>query len=270
MVEVPKAEHKESPSETPPIIIKIGGNTLLEETTIIGDIATLHGNGRPLIVVHGGGHTIDYKLRKRKIDPKKIDGVRVTDKPTLEVVIGALAEINKQLVEKLLALGVNAFGLTGKEIRLLKADMENPKLGFVGRVRKVNRAFLKDKIGQGFVPVISPVAYTIINGSIQLLNVNSDLVAGRIASAFPGSQLLLLTDVEGVKDQNGNIIQELDMAQYGNMAVKRVIRDGMIPKIDAAFDALSHRSVPRIISGKKPHAMLDALGGKSIGTSFID
>ena len=270
MKELSSEERRERPSEAPPIIIKIGGNALSQNNTIIEDIATLHSDGRPLIVVHGGGPAIDDELRRRRISSKKIDGIRVNDKPTLEAVISALAQVNEQLVKELLAAGVNAFGLTGKEIRLLEAE-HNGKLGLVGNIIKVDTNSLNLMLSNGIVPIVSPISYKEMgNQQAQLLNSNADEAAGAIASSFPCSRLVLVTDVPGVLDEDGKLMCNLSFRNFQKLVANGNIKDGMIPKIDACFNALRRGSVPYIVDGRMPHAILQAAEGKIPRTVFFE
>lgn len=216
-----------------PTVIKIGGSTVAERENTVRDIAFLYHSGIPVLVVHGGGIEIDQALEKRNIVPKKIGGERATDALTLETVISVLDGINAQIVEQLSMLNVPAKGYNSSS-KLLQGFVENPTLGFVGEITKIEKDMLNRKIIEKVVSIISPIAVT--QDSSQLLNVNADIVAGEIASSS-GFNLILLTDVVGVLDTNGNLISELSHEDYQKLQQVGGITKGMKPKLKASFAA---------------------------------
>jgi acetylglutamate kinase len=216
-----------------PTVIKIGGSTVAERKNTIKDIAFLYNSGIPVLVVHGGGIEADQELKKRNISPKKIEGERVTDAKTLEAVVSVFDGINAQIVEQLSELNVPAKGFDSLS-RLLQGVVENPILGLVGKVTKVENEILDKVIAEKIVPIISPIA--IAENSSQLLNVNADIVAGEVASSLR-FDLVLLTDVPGVLDAGGNLIPELSPDDDQKLQQEEVITKGMKPKIKASFIA---------------------------------
>lgn len=270
MRELSSNERRERPSEAPPIIIKIGGNALSQKNTIVEDIATLHNDGRPLIVVHGGGPAIDFALKKKSIIPERNAGVRITNAEVLSTVIAVLSRINNQLETRLSRCGVKALGLTGTSIKLLRAEC-NEKLGLVGNIIDVDTSFLNLMLSNGIVPIISPISYKDMGTQqAQLLNSNADEAAAVIASSFPCSKLILVTDVPGILEEDGRLIYSLSFSDLQKLVVKGDINDGMIPKIDACFNALRRGSVPYIIDGRMPHAILQAAERKIPRTVFFE
>lgn len=217
-----------------PTVIKIGGSTVAERENTIKDIAFIYHSGIPILVVHGGGIEVDHELKKRNISPKKIDGERVTDAPTLETAISVFNGINTQIVKQLTTLNVPAKGYNSSS-KLLRGVIENPILGFVGIVTRVEKNTLNREIAEKIVPVISPVA--VMQDSSQLLNVNADIVAGKVALSL-GFDLVLLTDVVGVFDTNGNLVPELSYEDYQKLQQAGSITKGMKPKLKSSFSAV--------------------------------
>lgn len=260
----------ERPSEARPIIIKIGGSALSQNNTVIEDIATLHSDGRPLIVVHGGGPAIDFALKEKSIAPEKNDGVRVTNDEVLSTVIEVLSRINKHLEIRLSMRGVKALGLNGTSIRLLQAE-RNEKLGLVGNITNVDTSSLNLMLSNRIVPIISPVSYKDMGTQqAQLLNSNADEASAAIASSFPCSKLIFVTDVPGILDEDGRLLYNLSFSDFQKLVANGNIKDGMIPKIDACFNVLKRGSVPYIVDGRMPHAILRAAEGKIPRTVFFE
>lgn len=266
MKELINSERKEKLIEVPPVVIKIGGNSLVQENTVLEDIVRLHKDGNPLIIVHGGGPAIDKALQARNINPRRKDGVRITDEETLKTVAEVSQHINKLIELTLIQKGINAVGTNRNGNKLLRAVKANHDLGFVGQISEVNKNSLQRLLAEGMVPVISPIVSSENNNS-EVLNVNSDTVAGRIAASFPRSSLIMLSDVPGVKIGE-NFIKTINKNVYDKRKKTNDIRGGMIPKIDACFDALENGSFPRIINPKIPHSILIALKQPSFGTRF--
>lgn len=266
MKELINSERKEKLIEVPPVVIKIGGNSLVQENTVLEDIVRLHKDGTPLIIVHGGGPAIDKALKTKDINPRRKNGIRITDRRTLETVIEVTDNINKFITIFLLGNGVNAVGTDSKNRKLLKAVKANYDLGFVGQISQVDKASIENLLSQGQVPVISPIILSEEKNS-EFLNVNSDTVAGRIAANFSGSRLLIISDVTGIM-MGKKVAETLDENTYQRCKETGVIRAGMIPKVEACFDALRHGSSPRIIFGGAPHSILIALENPNFGTSF--
>lgn len=249
------------------VVVKLGGSTLGARDTTLSDIAALHRRGVPIVVVHGGGAEITRWLDIHKVESHFVDGLRVTHGPTLDVVVAVIAGlINKQLVAQLAGLGVRALGLCGADGGLLRAEIDQPALGFVGAVREVDVALLQMLLNAGIVPVIAPIAIHIGEGSGQLLNVNADTVAGEIAAVLNHCRLVFLTDVAGVQDGNGDLVHRLTSEDTNRLRGSGVLKGGMIPKIEACFRAAAAGSRPVIVDGRQEHALTKAIGTEPVGT----
>lgn len=239
-----------------PTVIKVGGSLGNEFDEIIQDLASLR--GYKILVVHGGGPSIDAVLKQRNIQPKKLEGIRVTDESTLRVVREVLDRINISYVRQLNALGVNVSGYTS-EAGLLKGVIENRDLGFVGRITNVEGTWLRRDMHLGAIPVVSPIART-QDGSY--LNVNGDTVAGAIARALDGN-LIIVTDVPGVLDSQRRLLEELRRRDFEELRKAGVVDNGMIPKINAALVAAERGRRVLICQGSE---LINAFIGSAVGT----
>ncbi len=224
---------KEQPKMGVTTVVKIGGSVAAASGSLLDNIAFLHTEvGIPVVIVHGGGPEIDAALNEHGINPQKVDGLRVTDRDTLEVVVPTLNGINHQLTAFLQGLGAKALGFTA-ESGLLQAVVENSKLGFVGSVSSVNAGCLKTHLAEGVIPIITPLANAQENNE-QFFNINGDTAAGAIAISL-GANLVLVTDVPGVMDKNGLVVSHMSKDLYQQMAAEGSITSGMIPKLEAGF-----------------------------------
>jgi len=245
------------------IVVKYGGNAMLDETlraSVMTDIALMRSVRINPIVVHGGGPEITETMKLMGKEPAFVDGLRVTDGETLEIVEMVLAgKTNKNIVTHLNNAGGNAVGLCGKDGKLIVAEKETAKgdLGFVGRVVKINPELVTTLTDAGFIPVISSIAMG-LDG--QSYNVNADTVAGKLAAALGASKLIMMTDVQGLyRDfaDKTSLISELSCDEALEMIAKDQISHGMIPKVEACTIALKG-GVERahIIDGREPHSIL--------------
>ena len=253
------------------IVVKIGGSTLGAHDTSLEDIAALQRSGRRVVVVHGGGAAISDWLTKLGAPTQFVRGLRVTDGAALGVVVGVLAGlINKQLVAELQARGAPAVGLSGADGGMLLAEYEDEALGFVGRVIRVNTDPLECLLATGYIPVVAPLALLAgppeAAGQAQLLNVNADTVAGDLARALGAERLVFLTDVEGVKGQNGQTLSSLDGGKAQMLLDSGVIAGGMIPKVEAGLRAGKGGACSVILDGRQPRQLLAALRDDPPGT----
>ncbi len=266
------------------IVIKYGGNAMVEEHLKEGfarDITLLKFVGLHPVVVHGGGPQIGSVLEKMGIDSEFVDGMRVTDEPTMDVVEMVLVgKVNKEIVAQISQQGGKAVGLSGKDGRLIlskklhlvrpQAEDKPPEIidiGMVGEVVAVNPAVIQTLEDGGFIPVIAPVG---VGESGETYNINADWVASKVAVALNAMKLILLTDVEGVLDKNGSLISSMKVGAAQEMLGKGTISGGMIPKIQCTLEAIQH-GVGRvhIIDGRKRHAvLLELLTDKGIGTEI--
>ncbi|MCA0318340.1 MAG: acetylglutamate kinase [Proteobacteria bacterium] len=253
------------------VVVKYGGHAMGDESgarSFARDIVMLEQSGINPVVVHGGGPQIGQMLAKLGIKSEFVDGLRVTDKQTVEIVEMILAgSINKQIVGFINAAGGKAIGLCGKDGDMVKAakvtrttrdpDSNIEKavdLGFVGEPDKVDTKVLDTVLGKDLVPVLAPVA-TSVEGDTY--NVNADTFAGAIAGALKAKRLLLLTDVPGVLDKNKNLIKSLSVEDCRRLIADGTATGGMIPKIETCIYAIE-RGVEGVVilDGKTPHAVL--------------
>jgi acetylglutamate kinase len=253
------------------IVIKYGGHAMGEQALADGfarDIVLLKQIGAFPIVVHGGGPQIGAMLKRLAIESEFIDGLRVTDKPTVEVVEMVLAgAINKGIVAAINRAGGRAIGMSGKDADLIRAkklshvaketDSNVEKvidLGYVGDPERVNGEVLIQLAKTGVVPVIAPIGF---DDEGATYNINADTAAGAVAAAVKAKRLLMLTDVAGVLDANGNRLEDISADLARSMIKDGVIKSGMIPKIETCLDAVQEGvEASVILDGRVPHAIL--------------
>jgi len=252
-------------------VIKYGGHAMGDQelaTTFARDVVLIKQVGIHPIVVHGGGPQIGQMLKRLSVESEFVDGLRVTDDATVEVVEMVLSgRINKEIVSAINAAGGTAIGLSGKDGNLIEAkklrrtrrdpDSNIEKildLGFVGEPARINPAVLTSLEQSGMIPVIAPIG---IGASGETYNINADTVAGAIASAISAVRLLLLTDVVGVLDNSGQLIADLDAEQVRALMADGTVGGGMIPKLETCVAAVSGGvEAAVILDGRVPHAML--------------
>lgn len=251
------------------LVVKFGGNAMGDAEALRGfadDMALLHQVGACPIVVHGGGPQIGNMLQKLNIQSEFINGLRVTDKDTVSVVEMVLAgAINKALAAAIQQAGGNGVGISGKDNALIIAkkitatkgdsNIEDAvDLGFVGEPAEINTHVLDALIAADITPVVAPVASD-ING--ETYNINADTAAGRISSALGATRLLMLTDVSGVLNKDGEHIQKLGISQARALIKDGTINGGMIPKVETCIDAVEGGAEAAVIlDGREPHAVL--------------
>ncbi len=256
----------------PPIVVKIGGSTLGSHDTSLKDLVTLQKEGVDVVVVHGGGNVITQWMQRQGIHPRFVDGLRVTDASSLEIVVAVLTGlINKELVSTLHQLGGRAIGISGMDGGLLEARIAKPELGFVGEITQVNREPLRAIMSGGYIPMIAPLAMHCHDGSENSgspLNINGDTVAGELAYALDAKRLIFLTDVEGIMDGSRRVLRRLDRRRANILFQSGVIQGGMIPKLSACLRALERLPVANVIDGRRPGALLDCIEGTSTGTTI--
>jgi acetylglutamate kinase len=264
------------------VVVKYGGHAMGQEQTardFANDIVLLEQTAINPVVVHGGGPQIAAMLKKLGIKSEFVDGLRVTDQSTVEIVEMVLAgSINKQIVGYINAAGGKAIGLCGKDGNMVTArkvtrTVVDPgsniekivDLGFVGEPEKVDLTVLNHVLGKEMIPVLAPVAAAAGGGTF---NVNADTFAGAIAGALKAKRLLLLTDVPGVLDKDKNLIEELSVADARRLIADGTISGGMIPKVETCIDALDQGVEGVVImDGKIPHAvLLELLTDHGVGT----
>ncbi|WIY27304.1 acetylglutamate kinase [Parasedimentitalea psychrophila] len=240
------------------VVIKLGGHAMGSDEAMevfARDIVLMQQVGVNPVIVHGGGPMINAMLKRLDIQSEFVDGKRVTDQATVEVVEMVLSGlVNKRIVQAINAQGGNAVGLSGKDANLITCDQTNPDLGFVGTPTEIDPTLLHNLFANDMIPVIAPLG---AGRAGETFNINGDTAAGAIASALKADRLLLLTDVSGVKDDSGEVVTELKAGQIRQMTRDGVIAGGMIPKTETALEAIDGgvRAVV-ILDGRAPNAVL--------------
>lgn len=260
------------------IVIKYGGSAMVDEELkkkVIEDVTLLKLVGFKPIIVHGGGKEISKWVGKIGMEPKFINGLRVTDKDTMEVVEMVLGKVNKSLVQIVEELGVRAIGLSGKDGDLLKVEKKysnGEDIGFVGDVKEVNADILYDLLEKDFLPIICPIG---LDDEYNTYNINADDAACAIARAVKAEKLAFLTDIEGVyknpEDPN-TLISELTVSEAKKLISDGYIRGGMLPKLNNCIEAIENGvSRVHILDGRIPHCvLLEIFTNKGIGTAILD
>jgi acetylglutamate kinase len=249
-----------------PLVIKIGGSTLGDADTTFRDVAELARRGEIPIVVHGGGAEASRWLEAMQIPSRFERGLRVTDERVLPVVVAVFAGlVNKRIVAAINGNGARAVGLCGADGRILECRIADPQLGFVGEPVAVHPAAIEALRGVGFIPVIGPVGCVPGEGPDQLVNVNADTVAGNIAAAVHARKLVFLTDIDGVRGQDGKVLPKLSASSARALIADGTISGGMIPKVEACLHAAGLGVPVQIVDGRSSGMLLAAEGA---GTSF--
>ena len=257
------------------IVVKYGGNAMINETLkeqVMEDIILLHLTGVKVVLVHGGGPEITDTLNKIGKESVFVDGLRVTDKETVDVVQMVLAgKINKSLVNMLEIKGGNAIGISGLDGHMIRAEMKDEKLGFVGRITDVDVTMINDLLEKGYIPVVSTIG---CDDKGNVYNINADTAAAYIAGAMEAERLITMTDIEGIlrdKDDHSSIIPCIDIKGAQELFSTGIVSGGMIPKVQCCIDAI-HRGVKKvtILDGRVPHALLiETLTDEGAGTMIV-
>ncbi|WP_308389364.1 acetylglutamate kinase [Acidithiobacillus sp. AMEEHan] len=259
------------------LVIKYGGNAMTEpalQEQFAYDVTLLKQVGMNPVIVHGGGPQINALLQRLDLPSKMLDGMRVTDDATMEVVemvLGGL--VNKQIVQGIQRAGGKAVGLTGKDGNLIQADKlqrdDGVDLGWVGEVTRVNAELIRFLDAGGVIPVIAPIG---VGAGGESYNINADLVAGALASTLHADKFVLMTNVAGVLDPAGKLYERLRIAQVQQLMGNGVITGGMIPKLRCCLDALAGGvRAAHIIDGRVPHALLlEVFTRLGVGTLISD
>ena len=240
-------------------VIKYGGAAQTDEglkNDFARDIVLLQLVGIKVVIVHGGGKKINSLLDKLNIESHFEDGLRVTNKDTMEVVEMALSGlINKEITSLLVAHGARAVGISGKDDGLLRASAFNlEKYGFVGKIDAVNEAVINALLKEDIIPVIAPIA---LGANATSYNINADLAASAIAAKLRASKAIFLSDIKGVLDKNGELISKLDEAKIAELKSGGTISGGMIPKLEASLECIkAGAKAVHIIDGRLAHSLL--------------
>jgi acetylglutamate kinase len=239
------------------LVVKIGGSTFGSGETVLADAVALKRLGVDVVLVHGGGATISEWLKKLDVEVRFVDGLRVTDPVTMDVVTMTLAgKVNKELVAQIQQLGGRAVGLSGVDGAMIRARVKDHRLGAVGEVTDVDPTMIRQVSSAGYIPVIAPIALGEDGGH---LNLNGDTAAAEVAVALGAHKLIFLTDVPGIKGADGELLTELTEAQARGLIASGVISGGMIPKAAACIRALDGAEQAHIIDGRQSHALIREL-----------
>lgn len=257
------------------IVVKYGGNAMINEDLkqqVMEDIVLLHLIGVKIVLVHGGGPEITDTLKKIGKESVFVDGLRVTDKETADVVQMVLAgKINKGLVNLLGTKGGKAMGISGMDGHLIEAEVKDERLGFVGRITKVNVEPITDLLEHNYIPVVSTVG---CDKKGNVYNINADTAAAYIAGALNAESLISMTDIAGIlkdKDNPESLIPVVDLEDAKELFDDGTISGGMIPKVECCIEAI-HKGVKKvfIMDGRVPHSLLiETLTDEGAGTMVI-
>lgn len=256
------------------LVVKYGGNAMTSEKlkdSVARDIVLLNLIGVKVVLVHGGGPEITEMLSKIGKETKFVGGLRVTDDETIEVAQMVLAgKINKSLVNLLECRGGSAIGLSGLDGHMIKAEIKDERLGYVGKITDINPQPILDVLEKGYIPVISTLG---CDDDGKVYNINADTAAAKIAGALKAESLIILTDIAGIlkdKDDASSLISHITVSESKKLVEDGVIAGGMIPKVECCVQAIAE-GVKRvfIIDGQIPHSILvETLTDEGIGTMF--
>ena len=250
------------------IVVKCGGSVLVSQelfNNFINDISVLNKLGFIPIIIHGGGKRISIKLNEAGIQSNFIDGLRVTDKRSLKVVENVLNIFNEEITNALKKNNCDSQGITNKQNNVLMVEQENKKLGYVGTPTKINQSIIEQIVKEKKVPVIAPLG---LDKNNHVFNINADTAAGAIAKKLKARRLIIMSDIEGVLDDDKKLISEVNTEKINDLIKSETIFGGMIPKIKNCLDVANNgvKGVV-IIDGRKDHSILfELLSKKGSGT----
>ena len=253
------------------VVIKLGGSTLSEMDNNLKEIADLHISGIPVVIVHGGGALISEWMNKLEIKTDFIDGLRVTDENSIQIVTSILGGlVSKTLVASIINKNCKAIGLSGIDDNIFTAKFLDLTHGYVGNIINTNSEFVELLLNKEYLPVIAPIA---INNELidpPLLNINGDIAASALAVSLQADKLIFLTDVDGVLDENSKLISTLNTAQSKSLISNGTAKSGMIPKINSCIDAVESNVESFIINGTKYGNLTSIIkNSESVGTKFL-
>jgi acetylglutamate kinase len=260
------------------IVVKYGGSAMVDEELkqqVIQDVALLKLVGFKPIIVHGGGKEISKWVEKSGMEPKFVNGLRVTDDQTMEIAEMVLNRVNKSLVAMVEKLGVSAVGISGKDGGLLKVEKKysnGEDIGYVGEIKEVNPKIIHDLLNRDFLPIVCPIG---MDDDYHTYNINADDAACAIAKALEAEKLAFLTDIEGVyKDpkDSSSLISELTVTEAKDLITKGFIGGGMLPKLTNCIEAIEEGvSRVHILDGRIAHCLLlEIFTNKGIGTAILE
>ncbi len=257
------------------VVIKYGGNAMINESLkqqVMEDIVLLWLIGVKVVLIHGGGPEISELMDKLGKKPEFVDGLRVTDKETVDIVQMVLAgKVNKTLVNLLEMKGGKAMGISGMDGRLIESKIKNEKLGYVGEITRVNIAPVLDLLEKGYIPVVSTIG---CDKQGNAYNINGDTAAAFIAGALGADRLIMMTDIAGIlhdKDDPSTLIPHVTLSDITDLKNEGVISGGMIPKVDCCVKAIE-KGVKNVVimDGRVPHSILmELLTDEGAGTMVL-
>lgn len=254
------------------VVVKYGGNAMVNEELkqqVMKDIVLLWLIGVKIVLVHGGGPEISEVMKQFGKEPHFVDGLRVTDKETVDIVQMVLAgKVNKTLVNLLEMNGGMAIGLSGMDGRLIEATVKDERLGYVGKIKKININPVVDLLNNGYIPVISTIG---CDKKGNAYNINGDTAAAYIAGALGAERLIMMTDIAGIlrdKDNPSSLIPDITVSEAKKLYDEEIISGGMIPKVDCCIEAISNGVGNVVImDGRVPHSILmELLTDEGAGT----
>ncbi|MBQ9780266.1 MAG: acetylglutamate kinase [Clostridia bacterium] len=257
------------------VVVKYGGNAMIDETLkqqVMEDIALLWLIGVKVVLVHGGGPEISDMMKKLGKKPEFVDGLRVTDKETVDIVQMVLAgKVNKSLVTLLQMKGGHAVGLSGMDGGIIEARIKDERLGYVGEITKIRTRPITDLLEKNYIPVVSTVAS---DHQGNVYNINGDTAAAYIAGALGAARLIMMTDVAGIlrdKDDPSTLITGITVPEARKLYEEGIISGGMIPKVDCCIEAINAGvQTVTIMDGRIPHAILmELLTDEGAGTMVV-
>ena len=253
------------------VVIKLGGSTLSEMDNNLKEIAELYMSGIPIVIVHGGGALISEWMNKLEIKTDFIDGLRVTDENSIQIVTAILGGlVNKTLVASIINKKCKAIGMSGIDDSIFTAEFLDETHGYVGNIVNTNSEFVQLLLNKRYLPVIAPIA---INNSMvnpPLLNINGDIAASALAVSLQAEKLIFLTDVDGVLDETTKLISTLSVEQSKSLISNGTAKSGMIPKINSCIDAVESNVESFIINGTKYGNLTSIIkNSESVGTKFL-
>jgi len=251
-------------------VIKLGGEVMLNENvmnTISQDIILLNSVNIKPVVIHGGGYEISNAMKKFGKKPRFVEGLRVTDEETMDIVkMVLIGKVNSEIVSRINKHGGNAVGISGKSGKLFLAKRKNDRidLGLVGDIVRVNSEIVRLLIDKNYIPVISPVGFSDDGTS---LNINADTAAAKLAISLNANKLIIMTSVEGVLDENNRVISRLSIKEAEDLIKRGIANKGMIPKLNSCIESLKNGVERAHIIKSREHALLEEIfTSKGIGT----
>ena len=257
------------------IVVKYGGNAMVNKdlkTAVMRDVVLLSLVGVKVVLVHGGGPEISEMLQRVGKQSQFVDGLRVTDEETAEIVQMVLSgKVNKSLVRQIESIGGKAIGLSGVDGGMIRASIKDERLGYVGEIEEVNADIIRDTLDRGYIPVVSTVGY---DNDGHVYNINADTAAAAIAADLKAESMIAMTDISGLlrdKDDPDSLIPVVDTKDVPSLIDQGIISGGMLPKVQCCVDAINGGvNKVFIIDGRVPHSILiETLTSEGLGTMFV-